>query len=78
MEVAFDLDVEAAAAAGRLGLPLARAATPGTDPRFVAMITELVAERQEGLQPRALGGLGPALATCGSGCCGAGAVRREQ
>jgi len=69
MEIVFDLDVEAAEAAGRLGLPLARAATPGTDPRFVAMITELVAERRDGVAPRALGDLGPALGTCGPGCC---------
>jgi protoporphyrin/coproporphyrin ferrochelatase len=75
MEVVFDLDVEAAAAAERLHLPLARAATPSTDPRFVAMITELVAERRDGLPPRALGGLGPALGVCGPGCCGAGATR---
>jgi protoporphyrin/coproporphyrin ferrochelatase len=70
MEVVFDLDVEAAEAAGRLGLPLARAATPGTDPRFVAMITELVAERQDGAAPRALGDLGPSLGMCAPGCCG--------
>ena len=70
MEVVFDLDVEAAEAADRLGLPLARAATPGTDPRFVAMITELVTERLDGAPPRALGDLGPALGTCGTGCCG--------
>ena len=70
MEVVFDLDVEAAEAAGRLGLPLARAATPGTDPRFVAMITELVAERRDGAAPRALGDLGPSLEMCGPGCCG--------
>jgi protoporphyrin/coproporphyrin ferrochelatase len=75
MEVVFDLDVEAAQLAGRLGLPLARAATPATDPRFVAMITELVAEQQDGQPPRALGDLGPALDVCGSGCCGAGAAR---
>jgi protoporphyrin/coproporphyrin ferrochelatase len=72
MEVVFDLDVEAAEAAGRLGLRLARAATPGIDPRFVAMISELVAERQDGRPPRALGDLGPALGTCGNGCCGSG------
>ncbi len=36
MEVIFDLDVEAARTARDLGLPMARAATPGTDPRFVA------------------------------------------
>jgi ferrochelatase len=45
LEVVYDLDVEAAAAAARLGLPVARAATPGTHPRFVSMITELVQER---------------------------------
>jgi len=76
MEIVFDLDVEAAQAAERLGLPLARAATPGTDPRFVAMIGELVRERQDGRPPLALGQLGPALRTCGNCCCGAGAGRR--
>ena len=75
MEVDFDLDVEAAQTAERLGLPLARAATPGTDPRFVAMITELVSERRSGQPPRALGDLGPSLGVCGSGCCGGGAAR---
>jgi ferrochelatase len=75
LEVAYDLDVEAAQLAARLGLPLARAATPGTDPRFVAMITELVSERCRGLPPRALGDLGPTLGVCGAGCCGAGATR---
>ena len=75
LEVAYDLDVEAAQLAARLGLPLARAATPGTDPRFVAMITELVSERCSGLPPRALGDLGPASGVCGAGCCGAGASR---
>jgi ferrochelatase len=45
MEVRHDLDVEAAQAADQLGLAFARAATPGTDPRFAAMITELVRER---------------------------------
>jgi protoporphyrin/coproporphyrin ferrochelatase len=72
LEVVYDLDVEAARTAERLGLRLARAATPGTDPRFVSMITELVAERQDGAPPRALGDLGPVLDTCGPGCCGSG------
>jgi protoporphyrin/coproporphyrin ferrochelatase len=76
MEVVFDLDVEAAQVAERLGLRLARAATPGTDPRFVAMITELVAERRDGRPPRALGCLGPAVGTCGDGCCGSGRTAR--
>jgi ferrochelatase len=65
MEVVHDLDVEAAEVAGRLGLPLARAATPGPDPRFVSMITALVSERLDSeLLPAALGSPG-----CGSGDC---------
>jgi protoporphyrin/coproporphyrin ferrochelatase len=45
MEVRHDLDVEAARSAASLGLAFARAATPGTDPLFASMITELVRER---------------------------------
>jgi ferrochelatase len=54
MEVRHDLDVEAAETADGLGLAFARAATPGTSPRFASMITELVRERMaqpEGTQP---------------------------
>jgi ferrochelatase len=74
MEVIFDLDVAAAQTAQRLGLPMARAATPGTDPRFVTMVTELVAERLAGAPPRALGSMGPARDICQSGCCRASAA----
>jgi protoporphyrin/coproporphyrin ferrochelatase len=73
MEVRFDLDVAAAQTARRLGLPMARAATPGTDPRFVAMISELVSERLTGAPRRALGGTGTRPDACPAGCCGAGA-----
>jgi ferrochelatase len=45
MEVVYDLDTQARATAERRGLPLARAATPGTDPRFVAMVRDLLVER---------------------------------
>ncbi|HEX5741434.1 MAG TPA: ferrochelatase, partial [Pilimelia sp.] len=38
LEILWDLDTEAAATARALGLSWARAATPGTDPRFVTMI----------------------------------------
>jgi ferrochelatase len=48
MEVRHDLDLEAAQAADMLGLTFARAATPGTSPRFAAMVTELVQERLGG------------------------------
>ena len=71
MEIKFDLDVEAAETADRLGLAFARAATPGTDPRFVTMITDLVCERLDGTSPLVLGALGPGPDSCPAGCCGA-------
>jgi ferrochelatase len=72
MEVKFDLDVAAAQTAQRLGLPFRRAATPGTDPRFVAMVTELVRERTESAPPRALGRMRLTAGFCQNGCCTAG------
>jgi ferrochelatase len=44
MEVKYDLDVEAADRAAELGLAFARAATPGTDPRFAALPRHLLGE----------------------------------
>jgi protoporphyrin/coproporphyrin ferrochelatase len=72
MEVIHDLDVEAAGTAAGLGLPLARAAAPMPDPRFAAMVTELVLERTGTAVPAALGGLGPATGDCPPDCCGGG------
>jgi protoporphyrin/coproporphyrin ferrochelatase len=71
LEVLWDLDNEAAGTAAKLGLGFARAATPGTDPRFVAMVRELVLERCEpGAGPvRELSGLGRNLACGSEGCC---------
>ena len=63
MEVRHDLDVEAAETADALGLAFARAATPGTSPRFASMITELVQERlapPEGTAPGSTEGEGTA------------------
>jgi ferrochelatase len=74
VEVRYDLDIEAAQTAAELGLPIARAATPGTDPAFVSMITELVQEHLAAVPPAALGTRGPSLNTCGNGCCAARAV----
>jgi protoporphyrin/coproporphyrin ferrochelatase len=45
MEVVYDLDTQAREKAEALSLPLARAATVGTDPRFVRMIRLLIEER---------------------------------
>jgi ferrochelatase len=70
MEVKFDLDIEAAETAGRLGLHYARAATPGTDSRFVSMITDLVLERTDGAPASVLGALGAGPDACPAGCCG--------
>ncbi len=74
MEVKFDLDTEALATARRVGLPVTRAATVGTDARFVAAVRDLVLERAavvRGEQPRrpALGELGPSHDLCPQSCC---------
>jgi protoporphyrin/coproporphyrin ferrochelatase len=70
LEVQWDLDVEAAAVARDLGLGFTRTATPGTDPRFVAMVRELVVERIDPSCPRlALSPLGPSHDVCPVGCC---------
>ena len=66
----WDLDEEAAATAGKLGLGFARAATVGTDPRFVTMVRQLVTERLDpGADRLALGSLGPSHDRCPVGCC---------
>ncbi|MEV6207614.1 ferrochelatase [Kitasatospora sp. NPDC051914] len=74
MEVKYDLDTEAAAKAAELGLPVARAATVGADPRFAAAVRELVLERAAvergaAAERRALGTLGPSHDVCAAACC---------
>jgi ferrochelatase len=70
LEVQWDLDVEAAEVAARLGLSFTRTSTPGTDPRFVAMVRELVTERLDPAMPKlALSALGPSHDSCPAGCC---------
>jgi ferrochelatase len=74
MEVIYDLDTEAAATADRLHLPMARAATPGADPRFVTMLRDLVLERaaaERGEEPPrpCVGRLGPGWDNCRPDCC---------
>ena len=59
MEVLYDLDTEARETAERLGLPMARAATAGVDPRFVGTVRDLLVERavaERGGQPGEAGG----------------------
>jgi ferrochelatase len=70
VEVLWDLDNEARETAARLGLGFTRTASPGTDPRFVAMVRELVVERLDpAATKRALSPLGPSHDTCPLGCC---------
>ncbi len=74
MEVVYDLDTEAAETARRLGLGLARVPTPGIDPRYVAMVRDLVleraaAERAEAPQRAVAGALAPSWDRCPVGCC---------
>ncbi len=69
LEVVYDLDVEAAETCARLGLSLARVPTVGTDPRFVAMIRDLVLERLEDAPALALGTQGPGHDACPVDCC---------
>jgi ferrochelatase len=45
VEVVYDLDLQARETAAALGLTVARAATVGTDPEFVAMLADLVRQR---------------------------------
>jgi ferrochelatase len=74
MEVVHDLDADAAAVAQELGLPFVRVPTPGTDPRFVAGLADLLVERaatERGERPHrpALGRIGPWHDACPAGCC---------
>jgi ferrochelatase len=74
MEVVFDLDDEAAATAQKAGIPFARAATVGADPRFAAALLDLAGERAaqaRGEVPRrpVTGDLGPLPAVCPADCC---------
>jgi ferrochelatase len=69
MEVVYDLDTEARRLCEDLGLNMVRAGTVGDDPRFVAMIRELVLERMGEAPGRALGELGPSHDVCAEDCC---------
>jgi ferrochelatase len=70
MEILFDLDTQARALCGELGLTMVRAETAGTHPRFIQMIRELIVERLNDAQSRpALGTLGPRADFCPADCC---------
>jgi ferrochelatase len=69
MEVLYDLDIEARHLCEELALPMARAKTVGVHPKFIAMIRELILERTQGAERRALGSCGPREDVCAQDCC---------
>ena len=76
IEVLYDLDIEARAAADSLGLALARARTAGTHPAFVSGLADLIVERMTlGAGRPALGRLGPSHDVCAADCCLPGSGR---
>ncbi|HWB98478.1 MAG TPA: ferrochelatase [Bryobacteraceae bacterium] len=70
IEVLYDLDTAARAVAEDLGLRMVRTPTPDSDPRFVAMIRELVLERRnQTALPEAIGETPDAAGLCPADCC---------
>ena len=70
-EIAWDLDVAATQAAEEFGMAFVRARTVDDDPRFVAMVADLVAERTRPVVGKraARGVRGLAPDTCPADCC---------
>ena len=70
LEVLYDLDTEAQALAGQLGMRMVRAATVGTQPIFVGMLRQLIAERLSRSEAKlAIGEFGPNHDVCPADCC---------
>ncbi len=74
MEVIWDLDTVAMRDGRERGLAMTRAATPGSDPRFVSMVVDLFVEarrRADGsvAEQPVVGAFGPRAVPCASGCC---------
>jgi ferrochelatase len=77
VEVIWDLDTEAASTAAGLGMWYHRVATPGTDPRFVSGLADLLVERLDPARPRTRPAVTLAARpdACPAGCCRGTAVR---
>lgn len=69
VEVIWDLDNEARETATDLGLAFERVRTAGADPRFVDAIADLILERMQNAERKALSALGPWSDACAVGCC---------
>ena len=70
MEVVWDLDTEAKDTAAELGVAFRRTPTPGTDPRFVSGLVDIVEERLGRREGREAVGCFPAwYDVCRPDCC---------
>jgi ferrochelatase len=69
VEVVWDLDNEAKETCEELGLEFERVATSGTHSAFVEGIIDLIQERTDGLEAKALSPLGPWPSFCNPDCC---------
>ena len=69
MEVLFDLDTEARELCDELGINMQRAKSVGVHPQFVSMIRELILERTEGTEQRAIGNMPANWDVCPKDCC---------
>ena len=69
MEVMFDLDTEAKDLCDELKMNMVRAGSVGVHPAFVAMIRELILERTEGAEKRAIGNMPANWDVCPKDCC---------
>lgn len=69
IEVRWDLDTVAAARGRAAGLWVERADTPGTDPRFVGALAEMICDRIDGVASPSRAPGGPMPAECLPGCC---------
>ncbi len=69
MEVMFDLDTQAQAAAEAVSMRMTRAGTVGSDPRFVTMVRELLEEQISEKPKLFLGDSGPWPDICPEGHC---------
>jgi ferrochelatase len=69
VEILYDLDIQAKALCEELQLPMVRAGTVGTHPKFVGMIHELIVERMESPSARAGESSGAIPDFCSADCC---------
>lgn len=76
VEIVFDLDTEARQVGEELGLNMVRTQTVGSQPDFVRMIRELIVERLEGAERRAMGRYGASHDVCPADCCPSGRAAR--